>query len=145
MSFNSPLFLKAVSIIAKQQSSSSAATTSSTDILIASGGKGKKKKTTQDVGTSFLTFSFGLHFSYIYLDSLAAFLNPTDFNMIVRARDTITDSIMAEIAQENPDSRNEFENAVRHHIVSFSQRIKVCLVVMDKLMEVFNASRDLAQ
>lgn len=47
---------------------------------------------------------------------------------------------MAEIAQEFPDGRNEFENAIRYHIVSFSQRINVCLLVLDKLMEIFNSS-----
>lgn len=65
--------------------------------------------------------------------------------MIVRARDTITDSVMAEIANENPHGRTEFENAVRFHVISFSQRINVCLTVLDKLMEIFNASRALAK
>jgi hypothetical protein len=75
------------------------------------------------------------------LDHLAKFLNPADFNMVLRARDVITDSVMAEITQENPDGRTEFENAVRFHVISFAQRISVCLLVLDKLMEVFNSSR----
>ena len=37
--------------------------------------------------------------------------------MVIRARNVITDSVMAEIAQEFPDGRNEFENAIRYHIV----------------------------
>jgi hypothetical protein len=60
--------------------------------------------------------------------------------MIIRARNVITDSVMAEIAQEYPDGRNEFENSIRYHIVSFSQRINVSLLVLDKLMEIFNSS-----
>lgn len=80
-------------------------------------------------------------FTLVPLDSLAKFLNPADLDMVLRARNTITDSVMAEIAQENPDGRTEFENSVRYHIVSFSQRINVCLLVLDKLMEIFNSSR----
>ena len=54
--------------------------------------------------------------------------------MVIRAHNVITDSVMAEIAQEFPDGRNEFENAIH------SQRINVCLLVLDKLMEIFNSS-----
>lgn len=43
MTFNSPLFLKAVSVIAKQQNSSSAVPTGSVNTPIASTSKGKKK------------------------------------------------------------------------------------------------------
>ena len=62
--------------------------------------------------------------------------------MIMRARDVVTDSIMSEISRENPVGHAEFENLVRFHIISFSQRINICLVVLDKLMEVFNSSRN---
>jgi hypothetical protein len=62
--------------------------------------------------------------------------------MIVRARNTITDSVMAEIVREHPNGRTEFENSVRYHIISFSQRINVSLMVLDNLMEIFNSSRN---
>ena len=71
---------------------------------------------------------------------LARFLNPADLDMVICTRNVITNSVMAEIAQEFPDGRNEFKNAIHYHIVSFSQRINVCLLVLDKLIEIFNSS-----
>jgi hypothetical protein len=51
MSFTSPLFLKAVSVIAKQQNSSSSVATDSLPVNVSvSGGKGKKKKVNQELG-----------------------------------------------------------------------------------------------
>lgn len=61
--------------------------------------------------------------------------------MVMRARNVITDSVMAEIAQEYPAGTSEFENSVRYHIVSFAQRIKVSILVLDYLMEVYNSSK----
>ena len=71
---------------------------------------------------------------------LARFLNPADLDMVIRARNVITNSVMAEISQEFPDGHNEFENTTHYHIVSFSQCINICLLVLDKLMEIFNSS-----
>jgi hypothetical protein len=51
---------------------------------------------------------------------------------------------MLEIIQENPRGGNEYENAVRFHIISFTQRISVSLAILDKLMELFNTSRQSA-
>lgn len=63
--------------------------------------------------------------------------------MIVRARDVVTDSIMSEISCENPVGHTEFKNLVCFYSISFSQRINICLVVLDKLMEVFNLSQNM--
>jgi hypothetical protein len=60
--------------------------------------------------------------------------------MIVRARNVITDSVMNEIAKEDPHGHAEYQNAVRHHIVAFAQRLRVCLLVLDKLMESYNSA-----
>lgn len=76
-----------------------------------------------------------------FIVGLAKYLNKMDLDNVERARDVITNSVMAEITQEHPFGQTEFENAVRYQIISFSQRINVCLVVLDKLMETFNSSR----
>lgn len=80
-------------------------------------------------------------FRFIFIDPLAGLLPASDYSMIVRARNVISDSIMAEIAKEDPLGQTEFENTVRHHVVAFSQRIHVSLLVLDKLMEIYNSSK----
>jgi hypothetical protein len=61
--------------------------------------------------------------------------------MVTRARDVITHSVMAEIAKEDPQGQAEYQDAVRHHIIAFFQRLRICLFVLDKLMEIYNVSR----
>lgn len=58
--------------------------------------------------------------------------------MITRARDVVANSIMAEIAKEDPQGQTEYQDAVRHHIVAFLQRLRVSLLVLDKLMDTYN-------
>jgi hypothetical protein len=75
------------------------------------------------------------------LDPLAKILNKNDLELANRARDTITNSIMAEVAKDDPQGHTEYQDAVRHHIVATFQRLRVHLLVLDSLMEAFNASK----
>jgi hypothetical protein len=59
--------------------------------------------------------------------------------MISRARNAVADSVIAELTKEDPHGDAEFQNAVRQHVVAFSHRIRVCLLVLDKLMEAYNS------
>ncbi|KAF8816870.1 hypothetical protein BYT27DRAFT_7247755 [Phlegmacium glaucopus] len=68
------------------------------------------------------------------------FLTASDLDIIERARNIVTDSIMAEIGHEDPQGHIEFEHAVRHQIVSFCQRIRASLLVVDHLMVIYNTS-----
>ena len=61
--------------------------------------------------------------------------------MVVRARDTVTNSIMMEVEKENFNGPSEFQSSVRVHLHSFVQRIKVSLLVIEKLMEIITVSR----
>ena len=47
---------------------------------------------------------------------------------------------MLEIAKEDPQGQEEYQNAVRHQIVANFQRIRILLFVLDALMKTFNAS-----
>jgi hypothetical protein len=76
----------------------------------------------------------------IYLDPLSKFLNGSDVDLINRARDVIANSVMAEIAKEDPQGNTEYQDAIRHQIVAFFQRIRLSLLVLDTLMEAFNDS-----
>jgi len=71
-------------------------------------------------------------------------LSPSDTTLIERARDLIANSVMSELTKEDSQSQTEFQNSVRHHIVAFSQHIHVCLLVLDKLMDIYNSSFSIA-
>lgn len=68
------------------------------------------------------------------------FLNTTDFALVARARDVVANSVMAEIAKEDPQGHEEFKDAVRHHIISIFQRLRLLLLVLDTLMKSYNSS-----
>ena len=68
------------------------------------------------------------------------FFNGPDKDFVERARDVVSNSIMSEIAQEDPQGHNEYKDAVRHHIVATFQRLRLLLLVLDHLVEIYNAS-----
>jgi hypothetical protein len=68
------------------------------------------------------------------------FINGSDKDLVARARDVVSNSIMAEIAKEDPQGQDEYKDAVRHHIVATFQRLRLLLLVLDNLMEVFNST-----
>lgn len=47
---------------------------------------------------------------------------------------------MAEIAKEDPQGQAEYQDAIRHQIVGIFQRLRLLLLVIDTLMETYNAS-----
>ena len=88
----------------------------------------------------YLIFYHFLSLKTIYLDPLDNFLKGPDIDLIARSRDVIANSVMAEIAKEDPQGHTEYQDAVRHQIVAFFQRIRLSLLVLDTLMEAYNAS-----
>lgn len=48
---------------------------------------------------------------------------------------------MSEIAKEDPHGDDEYLNSVRHEIVSSFQRLRVQLLVLDSLLEAYNAAK----
>ena len=140
MLINSPLFFKAVSIIAKQRALPDNGSTSLVSANNASASSSKEKMKDNSTGM----FSFSNTFSqvqFIYSDALATFLNRTDIDYVSRARDVVANSIMAELAKEDPQGDSEFQDAVRHQIVGIFQRLRLLLLVLDTLMEAYNASK----
>lgn len=129
------MFLKAVSTISKQQHDSPTASSSNSTT-----SSDKPPFPNFGVGMPLVLFLSQLPL-IIKLDELRKVLSIPDFNVIVRARDVITDSIMVEVEKENFNGPTEFQNSVRVHINSFVQRIKVSLLVLEKLMEIMTVSR----
>ena len=88
-----------------------------------------------------LYFGSQLFHSLLTLDISSRFLlHTTDLNMISHARNAVANSVIAKLTKEDPYGDAEFQNAVRHHVVAFSHRSHVCLLMLDKLMEAYNSS-----
>ena len=83
--------------------------------------------------TDFVTYS-------LKSDPLETFLKKSDSDLITRARDVVANSVMAEIAKEDPQGNAEYQDAVRHQIVGIYQCLRLLLLVLDTLMEAYNAS-----
>jgi len=81
-----------------------------------------------------------LSYLFILQDPLAKFINGSDIEIVTRARDVVANSIMAEIAKEDPQGNAEYQDAVRHQIVATFQRLRLSLFVLDTLMETYNDS-----
>jgi hypothetical protein len=77
---------------------------------------------------------------FIPPDPLSKMLNGSDKDIVAHARDVVANSIMAEIAKEDPQGQAEHKDAVRHQVVATFQRIRVLLLVLDTLMETYNAT-----
>lgn len=60
---------------------------------------------------------------------------------MAHARDIVANSIMSEIAKEDPQGQSEYQDAIRHQVVYFFQRLRLCLLILDTLMEAFSSSK----
>jgi hypothetical protein len=144
MTINSNLFFKAVSVIAKQKPMASASSTRASPTVYVSlptstSSKGAKKAVTSKC--FYLSqFSAQLQLNHLEPDPLEKFLSKSDSDLVSRARDVVANSVMAEIAKEDPQGTAEYQDAVRHQIVGIFQRLRLLLLVLDTLMEAYNAS-----
>ena len=48
---------------------------------------------------------------------------------------------MAELAKEDPLGATEYQNAIRHQVVTVYQRLRLYILLLDTLMETYNASK----
>lgn len=100
----------------------------------------KERRNTKSVGLLHC-LSFSLTYCWVnLLEPLTKFLHGSDKDLVARARDIVSNSIMAEISKEDPQGHNEYKDAVRHHIVATFQRLRLYLLVLDHLMEIYNSS-----
>lgn len=130
------------------QAQESALNAKATTSAPASTTEGVKEKTPKEHSKFFSFHSFILHYLFtpaLVSVALAKVLSNMELDNIERARKVVADPTMAEITQEHPQGQSEYENAVRYHIISFTQRIGVSLSILDKLMELINASRKSAK
>ena len=132
MDLNSTAFQKAVAYIAKQQpvSSSSNFKKSKHSHLPASHDQGTSCSSLYCLSSSQLL-------SALPRDVLGEF----DQGCVNRARDLIADAVMSELMIEDSQSQTAFQASLRHQVVSACQQLRVQLIIIDKLMSMYNNSR----
>ena len=129
MDTSSRLFHKAQATIAKQAltASTSSPKTSPADRLF-----------TLQQGAFFSSFCLQTNskcFSDIDSSIVGDFYRP----IIQRARDVVTNATMTEIMNAEPDGPTAFRDAIRQQIFALCTRLRVSLVVIDKLMALANS------
>ena len=142
MDINSRVFHKALSTIAKQN-----ATVPATSML-SSPPAGNRNLVDSllrlDHGES-LFCSYWLTFSKLLVNNLHFTEIPTDLignlerDVLYRARDVITNATMADIMGEDPNSPQALRDAIRQQILALCTRLRVSLVIIDKLMAFANS------
>jgi hypothetical protein len=91
-----------------------------------------------------------LHLSFLLcpdellrLSFLAPFgeaISKANRSSVKRARDVISDVVMAELIDEDVKAQESFIDSVRHQIVVHCQRLRVHLTLIDRLMGIYNQS-----
>lgn len=66
-------------------------------------------------------------------------IGAVDADIIKRTRDVLTDITMSEIMDDNPLSPTAYREAIVQQIIMLCTRLRVSLVVVDKLMSVANS------
>jgi hypothetical protein len=61
-----------------------------------------------------------------------------DRDTITRARELISNEVMSELQYEDTAAQTSFENIVRHQLVTYCQRIRVHLLVVNCLMSYYH-------
>ena len=62
-----------------------------------------------------------------------------DRDLIQRARDVISNATISEIMNEEPSGPVAFRDAVRQQIIALCTRLRISLVIIDKLMALANS------
>jgi hypothetical protein len=72
----------------------------------------------------------------LVLDVPANLVGDLDRDAIKRARELLTDATMTDIMNEDPQGPEAFQTALRHHIVTICTRLRISLIIINKLMAV---------
>jgi hypothetical protein len=75
----------------------------------------------------------------ISLDLDVSIIGDLDQQLIQRARDVVTNATMVEIMNEDPHGPAAFRDAVRQQILALCTRLRISLVIIDKLMSLANS------
>ena len=93
-----------------------------------------------DLGAFFYHLSFYFSFIDLFIDRVAFPISDINTSSIRRARDTLSNLVMADIIDEDPTSEKSFRNSLCKQIVNGCSCLRVNLISIDHLMERFNNS-----
>ena len=135
MNFHSNIFYKALSTLAKQVSPA---------VLQPSISASDKKKPLEALcdlgpGRSSLLFFCQLSGLFSFADIPAELLGDLDKDLLKRARDVLADDTIRDLIREDSNSPTAFRAAIRQQIVQLCIRLRVNLIVIDRLMTVSNS------
>jgi len=75
----------------------------------------------------------------ISADIPASLIGDLDREIVQRAREVVTDATISEIINDEPQGPAAFRDAVRQQILALCTRLRISLVIIDKLMALANA------
>ena len=76
----------------------------------------------------------------LFLDHPAGAINDPDRKSVNRARDIVSNAVISELIDEDSQAQEAFTGSLRHQIVSNCQHLRVYLLVIDRLMALYNES-----
>src|SRR5271155_6040245 len=86
--------------------------------------------------------SFSRHHNWFFIfipkATTSAAISFDDQSVIRHARDIIADPLVQQITTANSTLQESFREAIRHQIAIISQRLRVDLVMIDRLLFVYN-------
>lgn len=136
MDTNSRLFHKAQETIAKQASASAPSLTSPSPIS----GTKMPLDALMDLDPGMSTLLFFFHNyplrTFYFSEVPASFFSEQDQAVVQRARDLITNATIADIVSDTPESTSAFATALRQQIVALCVRLRLSLIVINKLMTI---------
>ena len=88
-------------------------------------------------------FLFASSLTYFYFaDIPAELLGDLDKDLLKRARDILADVTIRDLVREDSNSSSDFRDAIRQQIIQLCIRLRVSLIVIDRLMAVSNSFID---
>ena len=93
-----------------------------------------------DHGTPFISiFLFNIFSNTLYIAVPSSLIGSVDADIIRRVREVLTDVTMTEILDEDPQGPTAYRQAVVQQIIMLCTRLRVSLIIVDKLMSVANS------
>jgi hypothetical protein len=133
LDITSSAFQKAVAYVAKQQTPSASVSRSHKKVKL------DHLPASHDQGMFFYLI-FIPSFDSFLLDLSRGIIGNFDRDAVKRAQDLIADVVISELVAEDPSSQDAFQNSLRHQVVLACQSLRVSLIIIDKLMSMYNNS-----
>lgn len=133
MDLSSRAYLKAISTLRKQVHGSD-------EHHLASCTKSSNDDMHLGMFSLFRHFLALFYFDWILSDKTITRISEDDSNTVIRARSVVSNPVIVDIVDEDPQSEISYRNSLRRQIVDGCSQLRVSLNSIDHLMELFNKS-----